>query len=162
MFLVMKLQIVARHIPLTNTLRDHIKRRFLEMLARHFDRESCELHVEIASPVGEGKHRFCECQARLTVPKGLLVVHERGRDAYAAVDAVERKLARQVIDWRDRVLIGSRFPKKYFVARRAEESPPALLSEEPSVLLREGPDRSPDRDRPPVENPPAEKSTARG
>jgi ribosomal subunit interface protein len=115
----MKLQIVARHLPLTDTLRDHVRRRFLEILPRHFDRESCELHVELS---GGPKHRYAECRARLTVPGGLLVVSERAPDLYAAVDAAERTLLRKVMGWRDRVLIGTRFPKKYFVARRLEES----------------------------------------
>jgi ribosomal subunit interface protein len=123
----MKLQIVARNLTLTNTLRDHVHRRFLEMLPRYFDRESCELHIELS---GGPKHRYEACQARLTVPGGLLVVSERADDAYAAVDAAEHTLARKVKEWRERVLIGSRFPKKYFIARRMEEgAAPATLPE---------------------------------
>jgi ribosomal subunit interface protein len=129
----MKLRIVCRHFPLTDTLRAHIHRRFLEYLPRHFDRESCDLHVEL---LGGPKHRYQECQARLTVPGGLLVVRERADDAYAAVDAVERSLLRRVLEWRDRVLIGSRYPTKYFLARLLEEeeesTAPAADEREPS------------------------------
>jgi ribosomal subunit interface protein len=131
----MKLQIVVRHLSLTQALRDHIHERFLEMLPRHFDRESCDLHVEIS--LGP-KHRYHECQARLTVPGGLLVVRERAADAFAAVDAAERILNRKVLDWRDRVLIGSRFPKKYYVAELMEEGEvPSLLSSSPTAVFEE-------------------------
>jgi len=147
----MKLQIVARHIDLTDTLRDHVRRRFLETLPRFFDRESCDLHVEL---IGGPKHRYEECQARLTVPRGLLVVSERAPGVYAAVDAAERALARKVKDWHDRVLIGTRFPKKYFIARRIEDGeapatiPPgqqplgeARTEEEPAPDVAEAADR---------------------
>ena len=136
-FLLMKLIISSPHLPLPPVLQEYIDRR-CQTLPRHFDRDSCELHVALESPAGASKRRFVRCNARLRVPGTVLVVHKRGRDAFAAVDAAVGALQRTLDDYHQRVMIGSRFPKKYFVARQlAEEALPALVSEGEAVFARE-------------------------
>lgn len=145
----MRLQIASPHVELTSPLRQFIEERF-QRLPHPFDRGASVLRVDIETPVGETKTRFLECRLRLTVPGGLLVVSKRGRDVYTAVAAAERALHRVIEEWTDRVLTGSRWPKKFFIARRMEdEEAPVLLSEKEAVLVEneggaeEEADRSP-------------------
>jgi ribosomal subunit interface protein len=133
----MRLIISSPHLPLPPALQEYIDRR-AQTLPRHFDRDSFELHVALESPSGAGKRRFVRCVARLRVPGTVLVVHKRGQDAFRAVDAAVDALQRSLDDYHQRVLIGSRFPKKYFVARQvAEEALPVLVSEGEAVFAQE-------------------------
>lgn len=116
----MRLRINARHMELTNTLREHVERRFLDSLSKHFDRESCELRVEIDRGVGEGKRRYDEVHAQLNVPGALLIAHGRAKNPFTAVDVAQKQLLRQLDEWRGR-LYGNRFPTKYYAARLVEE-----------------------------------------
>lgn len=117
----MRLQINARHTQLTGALREHVERRFLESLPLHYDRDSCDLRVEIDSPVGQSKRRYEEVRAFLTVPGGMLVAHARGRDAFAATDGAQKQLLRRIDEWRRRLRDRARYPKKYYAARLVEE-----------------------------------------
>ena len=115
-------------------LQEYIDRR-AQTLPRHFDRDAFELHVALESPSGASKRRFVRCLARLRVPGTVLVANKRGQDAFRAVDAAMDALQRSLDDYHQRVLIGSRFPKKYFIARQmAEEALPSLVSEGEAVF----------------------------
>lgn len=95
--------------------------------------------MALESPSGASKRRFIRCLARLRVPGTVLVANKRGQDAFGAVDAAMDALQRSLDDYHQRVLIGSRFPKKYFVARQvAEDALPALVSEGEAVFAPEG------------------------
>lgn len=118
-------------------LQEYIDRR-AQTLPRHFDRDAFDLHVALESPSGASKRRFVRCLARLRVPGTVLVANKRGQDAFRAVDAAIDALQRSLDDYHQRVLIGSRFPKKYFVARQmAEEALPPLVSEGEAVFAPE-------------------------
>jgi ribosomal subunit interface protein len=133
----MRLIISSPHLPMPPALQEYIDRR-AQTLPRHFDRDSFELHVALESPSGASKRRFVRCLARLRVPGTVLVANKRGQDAFRAVDAAMDALQRSLDDYHQRVLIGSRFPKKYFVARQvAEEALPSLVSEGEAVFAPE-------------------------
>lgn len=117
----MRLQINARHVRLTGALREHVERRFLDSLPHHYDRDSCDLRVEIDSPVGRSKRRYEEVRAFLTVPGSVLVAHARARNAWVAVDDAQKQLLRRIDEWRRRLRALARHPKKYYAARLVEE-----------------------------------------
>lgn len=138
----MRLQIAARHMQLTVALRDHVERRFLDSLPHHYDRDSCDLRVEIDHPVGLTKRRYEEVHAQLTVPGGLLVAHARAKDAYAAVDAAQKQLLRRIDEWQRRLRDRARHPKKYYAARLVEDG--ALPATLPTPSLPVEPEREPE------------------
>jgi hypothetical protein len=45
---------------------------------------------------------------------------QEGARPHEAVDAAKKALKRVVDEWYDRVLLGARWPKKYFVAKMIE------------------------------------------
>src|SRR4051812_532751 len=100
----MRLHVIARHMELNRALLSHVRRRFLNELPRHYDRDSCDLRVELDHPVGETKRRYEEVRAKLTVPGALLVVHARAQDLFTAVDDAYKQLVRRVDEWRGRKL----------------------------------------------------------
>lgn len=124
----MDFRIVCPHGPTPLGVVEFAEKRF-RRLARHFDDPSCRLLVELLNPVGETKNRYYECCARLNVPRrASLVVHERAKDPYGAVAAAEHSLMRVLDEWHERIRIGSRWPKKYYVAKLVEkEAWPLIL-----------------------------------
>lgn len=121
-------------MKLTPALRDHVRHRFLDSLPNHYDRDSCDLRVELEHGTGEHKRRYEEVHAQLTVPGRMLVARARAKDIYIAVDEAQRQLLRNLDDWRSRALETARFPKKYYAARLVEEGRlPALLPDGPAV-----------------------------
>lgn len=104
-------------MEIDDSFKDYVERRF-EPMARHFDREGTDLHVVLESPAGASKKRPVTCSARINLPGHFLVARKRGRDAFAAVDAAEQALQREVEKTHHKVLIGTRYPKKYYIAER--------------------------------------------
>ena len=98
----MRIQVVSRHLELHPALREHIERRF-SSLSRHYDRDSCKLHVAIDHVQGGSRHPMYEVHAQLSVPGQLLVAKGKAFDAYAAVDAAETMLLREMDRWRSRI-----------------------------------------------------------
>lgn len=129
--MVMRIQISSPHMEIDDALKDYTERRF-DPLIRHFDRDGADLHIVLESPAGARKKRFVTCSARVNVPGQFLVARKRGRDAYAAVDAAEQALQREVEKFNEKVLIGTRFPKKQFVANQvgAGQLPPLVAAGE--------------------------------
>ena len=132
----MRLHINARHMQLSDALREHVERRFMDSLPQHYDRASCDLRVEIDHPVGgESKRRYEEVHAQLSVPGALLVAHARAKDVFAAVDAAQKQLLRRLDQWRLKLRGLGRHPKKYYTARLAEQGPgPGLIAKGTKVL----------------------------
>src|SRR4051794_23860958 len=132
----MRLQIAARHMQLTDALRAHVQHRFLDSLPKHYDRDSCDLRVEIDHPVGgEGKRRYEEVHAQLNVPGALLIAHARAKDAFTAVDAAHKQLLRRLGEWRLKLRSIARHPKKYYAQKLVENGvAPATFEGEGAVL----------------------------
>jgi ribosomal subunit interface protein len=128
----MELHISSPHVEVDAMLRAHVE-RCTATLARHFDQEGCDLHVMLERPIGETKQRPVRCVMRLGVPGAVLVARKSGVDAHTAVDVAVRALARELEAWKQRVRIGTRWPKKYYVARRVEWNTPmpGFAEEEP-------------------------------
>ena len=97
----MRIQVVSRHQDLQPSLREHIERRF-SSLSQHYDSASCYLHVELDQLQGGARHPLYEVHARLSVPGRMLVAHGREFDAYAAADAAEKMMRREIDRWRER------------------------------------------------------------
>jgi putative sigma-54 modulation protein len=142
----MNLRITGHHVALTDALRRYVEHRFLDTLPRHFDRASCDLHVTLDDATCDTRHQLKECHVLLTVPGGRLVAREVAADFHVAVDLARHNLERQLDAYRERRLIGSRYPKKYFVAKLIEEErlPPVL---EPLASEEEGAEPEIDRSK---------------
>jgi putative sigma-54 modulation protein len=93
----MQVTVAARHMDLTDGLRDHVERA-LEKVTGHFDRVT---DADVVLTVE--KHRHI-AEITLKAPNGLRIhSRESTEDMYASVDAVVDKLDRQARRYKDRL-----------------------------------------------------------
>ena len=93
----MQVSVAARHMDLTDGLRDHVERA-LEKVTSHFDRVT---DADVVLSVE--KHRHI-AEITLKAPNGLRIhSSESTDDMYSSVDAVVEKLDRQARRYKDRL-----------------------------------------------------------
>jgi len=111
------------------TLDDHLKTYVVEKIerpaAKYFDDASVTLEVELSDLYGPKGGNDKQCDVLMGLPKGtVLRIEEVSDDLYKAIDTAADRLLRALDRYKGKKLIGSRYPKKYYIAKR-------LLSEKP-------------------------------
>jgi len=93
----MQVTVAARHMDLTDGLRDHVERA-LDKVTSHFDRVT---DADVVLTVEKNRHI---AEITLKAPNGLRIhSREATDDMYASVDAVVDKLDRQARRYKDRL-----------------------------------------------------------
>lgn len=98
----MHLYVTGRHFELTDAIHDYVRRRLVEPVEGHSNaRDIRRMEVQLYA-VPEGDVRF-GCHVLLQLPQGHdLNIREETQDLYEAVDRVEKRLLRQLVDHRAR------------------------------------------------------------
>ena len=98
----MHLYVTGRHFELTEAIQDYVRRRLVEPVEGHSNaRDIRRMEVQLYA-VPEGDVRF-GCHVLLQLPQGQdLNIREETQDLYEAVDRVEKRLLRQLVDHRAR------------------------------------------------------------
>jgi ribosome-associated translation inhibitor RaiA len=107
----------------------------VEPVERHGAAPAMTMEVQLYEP-SHREQRF-GCHVTLHVPsRHAINIREEAKDLYESIDLAERRLVRDLTDFRERRITEARHPKKYHAARLVEEygtPPPIVPVEEPST-----------------------------
>ena len=93
----MRVILKARHINLTNSLRNHAQEKLGNSLMRIFDRPAAKIEIELTSlgKFKNGEHQ--ECRVQVFMPKGKAInITEIDDDMHKAIDLAHDRLLNQV------------------------------------------------------------------
>jgi ribosomal subunit interface protein len=98
----MHLYVTGRHLELTDSIHDYVRRRLVEPVQAHADAHDVQrMEVQLYS-LTEGESRF-GCHVLLQLPHDQdLNIREETIDLYEAIDRAEKRLLRQLVDHRAR------------------------------------------------------------
>ena len=99
----MHLYVTGRHLELTDSIHDYVRRRLVEPVEAHANaRDVQRMEVQLYG-LTEGDARF-GCHVLLQLPHNQdLNIREETTDLYEAIDRTEKRLLRQLIDHRARI-----------------------------------------------------------
>lgn len=107
----MHLYVTGRHLELTETIHDYVRRRLVEPVQTHSNAHDVHRMEVQLSLVNEAEGRFgCHVLLQLTQHHDLNV-REETHDLYEAIDRVGKRLLRQLADDRARRHTQERHPR---------------------------------------------------
>ena len=96
----MHLYVTGRHLELSDSIQSYVRRRLVEPVEGHANaRDLRRMEVQLyASPEADGRFG---CHVLLQLPQNQeLNIREETNDLYEAIDLVEKRLLRQLVDHR--------------------------------------------------------------
>jgi ribosomal subunit interface protein len=98
----MHLYVTGRHLELTDSIHDYVRRRLVEPVEGHTNAHDVQrMEVQLYG-LTEGDARF-GCHVLLQLPHNQdLNIREETIDLYEAIDRAEKRLLRQLVDHRAR------------------------------------------------------------
>lgn len=115
----MRAIIKGRHLTLSDHLKAYVGAKIERPAAKCLDDPSVILEVELSDLFGPKRGSDKQCEVLLSLPRrNLLRIEEVQDDLYAAIDAAGDRLVRALERYKGKKLVGGRYPKKYYVARR--------------------------------------------
>jgi ribosomal subunit interface protein len=114
----MDFYLTARHIALTEGLRNHVERHLRQAGLGHTSLKATRMEVQLYKlsdrQVRFGCHVLVEFSHRHDVN-----LREESHDLYEAIDLAQKRLSRAVIEYRDKKLTDGRHTRKYSFERLA-------------------------------------------
>jgi ribosomal subunit interface protein len=121
----MRAIVKGRHIALNDDLKAYVEAKIQRPASKYFDRPSVILEVELADLFGPKGGQDKQCEVIMALPRGnLLRIEEVSDEIYAAIDAASDRLVRCLERYKGKKLVGGRYPKKYYVAKRLNAGEP--------------------------------------
>lgn len=122
----MRAAIKGRQLTLDDHLKTYVVEKIERPAAKYFDAPSVTLEVELSNLYGPKGGNDKQCDVLMGLPKGtVLRIEEVSDDLYKAIDRAADRLLRALDRYKGKKLIGSRYPKKYYLAKRlSSEGPP--------------------------------------
>lgn len=95
----MHFYLTARHFDLTDSIREHVQQHLVDSITSHAD-SSDITRMEVQLSLGQRDARYgCHVLLQLRGHRELNVT-EDGKDLYAAIDSVQKRLLRSLSDLR--------------------------------------------------------------
>ena len=114
----MQLYLTARHMDLSEALRDHVERHLRQPVENHTSVKATRMEVQLYKTSDREVRYGCHVLLELT-HRHDINIREEDRDLYAAIDLAQKRLMRTVVDYRDRQLTEGRRARKYSFGRMA-------------------------------------------
>jgi ribosome-associated translation inhibitor RaiA len=108
--------LAARHVELTNALRDYVEAHLLEPIATHTGLNIIRTEVQLFAEGEKGNHYGCHVLVDIKGHRGVNV-REIQDNPQAAIDVARDRVIRNLTEIRDRILTLGRHPKKFSFAR---------------------------------------------
>ncbi|MBI3327790.1 MAG: HPF/RaiA family ribosome-associated protein [Nitrospinae bacterium] len=115
----MRAIVKGRHMTLDDHLKAYVEAKIQRPAAKYLDGPSIRLEVELSDLFGPkgGDDKLCE--VIMMLPRGnMLRIEEVGSDIYTTIGAAGDRLVRSLERYKGKKLVGGRYPKKYYVAKR--------------------------------------------
>ncbi len=118
----MKILIKAKNFELDENLRSYLEEKLRKYEKVVQEPAVCEVRLEEKGGAKKGIDKLVHLY--LTLPKMKNPIHlmEQTDDWFGSIDLIEDKLASEFIKYKEKYLIGSRYPKKYHAAELEEEA----------------------------------------
>lgn len=98
----MHLYVTGRHLELTDSIHDYVRRRLVEPVEAHANAHDVQRMEVQLHGLTQGSARF-GCHVLLQLPHNQdLNIREETTDLYEAIDRAEKRLLRQLVDHRAR------------------------------------------------------------
>ena len=115
----MRTIVKGRHMPLEDHLKAYVEEKIQRPAAKYFDGPSVRLEVELSDPFGSKGGHDKQCEVIMALPRGtILRIEEVGHDIHTAIGSAGDRLIRALERYKGKKLVGGRYPKKYYVAKR--------------------------------------------
>jgi ribosomal subunit interface protein len=115
----LQLYLAARHLTLTEQVRDYVERHLVEPVRRHNRLKVMRMEVQLFKDTERGHHFGCHVYLELKGPHNAINIRENDESLFEAIDLAQTRLIRALSETRDRLLTLSRHPKKYSFSRIA-------------------------------------------
>jgi ribosomal subunit interface protein len=113
----MHLYLTARHLELTDALRQHVQRHLVAAIDAHGARA---VRMEVQLYRMSDRDRGYGCHVLLDLSRRHEInIREEDHDLYEAIDRAQKRLVRSFTELRDRRLTESRHARKYTLGRLA-------------------------------------------
>jgi len=122
----MRAIVKARHITLDENLKAYAEEKIEHAASKHFDNPFVIIEIELSDLFGPKGGQDKQCEVTMALPLGnILRIKEVSEDIYLAIDSARDRLVRSLERYKEKKLVGSRYPKKYYAAKvlNKEESP---------------------------------------
>jgi putative sigma-54 modulation protein len=109
----------SRHMTLSPALKAYVEAKIMQPATKWWDDPAIILEVELSDLFGPKGGNDKQCEVVMTLPHGhVLRLEEVGDDLYAVIDAAGDRLGQALARYKGKKLIGGRYPKKYYLAKR--------------------------------------------
>jgi len=117
----MRIIISGKQFKVDENLRNYINERFLKFAK--FVKEPTILEIVLSNFMGTKGNDQAVC-VTVTLPglKKPINVEEVTADFKGSIDLVEERLEKALLKYKEKVKIGTRYPKKYYEAKLEEEA----------------------------------------
>lgn len=118
----MRTIVKGRHTILTDDLKAYVEAKIEHAASTWYDDPSVILEVELSDLFGPKGGNDKQCEVTMTLPRGNLLRIEEVSDGFlAAIDAAAERLRRSLERYKGKKLLGGRYPKKYYVAKKLND-----------------------------------------
>lgn len=115
----MRTIIKSRHLTLSEPLKAYVEAKIVQPATKLYDAPSAILEVELSDLFGPRGGNDKQCEVIMTLPRGnTLRIEEVSDDLYAAIDGAGQRLELALERYKGKKLIGGRYPKKYYLAKK--------------------------------------------
>jgi len=115
----MRAIVKGRHMMLDEHLKAYVEAKIQRPAAKYLDGPSIRLEVELSNLFGPKGGDDQQCEVIMLLPRGnMLRIEEVGSDIYTTIGAAGDRLVRSLERYKGKKLVGGRYPKKYYVAKR--------------------------------------------
>jgi ribosomal subunit interface protein len=106
-------------MTLSDSLKAYVEAKIIQVAMKWCIDPSVTLEVELSDLFGPRGGNDKQCEVIMTLPHGnILRIEEVSDDLYAAIDAAGGRLGQGLERYKGKKLIGSRYPKKYYLAKQ--------------------------------------------
>lgn len=114
----MHVYLAARHLELTEPLRDYVEQHLIRHIREHTGLNIPRVEVQLFAEGDKGNHFGCHVLVEVKGDRSINV-REIDDTLYEAIDLARDRVVRSMTELRDRLLTTRRHPKKYSFARLA-------------------------------------------
>lgn len=132
----MQVIVKARHMKLTDALRQYVDDKLVESVRRIFDTPAVKMEVELIDTAHAKSGETHECRVHMTMPAGKdVIIHEVDDNMYKAIDRSHDRMLLQVKRERERARDGHH--RRKHAAHERAETARVNLTAEPELWERE-------------------------
>ncbi len=115
----MRTIVKSRHMPPSDPLKAYVEAKIMHAARRWSNEPSATVEVKLADLFGPKRGNDKQCEVIMALPRGHVIrIEEVSDDLYAAIDAAGDRLGQALDRYKGKKLIGGRYPKKYFLAKK--------------------------------------------